>query len=177
MQRCKHKIRDLFYPSHYAAHATDTHDQAIDLARVLFVENSIHFLNHAIPTNFPQFQRYLKKYKAWIKKNNIDVNTVCIINDAVMAAYGLRDCENLGYLSFDDTLRVSVPHINNHNNTIDQSIATKDDIIFNPTNHFWYEGIKFASLPIVKAMKSKKNQSEDNTDIRVIDALLNKKEK
>jgi len=43
--------------------------------------------------------------------------------------------------------------------------VTKDEIIYNPPNHFYYRGIKFASLEMVKQMKSKRGEEKDISDL------------
>jgi len=56
-------------------------------------------------------------------------------------------------------------HNNHHPND-------RDDIIFNPENHFWYNGVKFASLSVVKEMKQNAGGQQNRNDMKAINQLL-----
>jgi len=174
MKTCKQKIRDLFNLDNHSIHISDTHDEAISLARALFVENSIHFLNHSTPKNFPKFQRYLKEYKTWIKNHNINVEALCIDSGAVLAAYGIRDCGDLDYLHHGyDQLAPPSENIESHNHCMANHSKSKDEIIFDPDNHFWYEGVKFASLKVIKDLKKNGGGHQNKQDLAAINSILN----
>jgi hypothetical protein len=49
---------------------------------------------------------------------------------------------------------------------------TIDDIIYNPKNHFYYNGIKFASLDIVKSLKVNRWEEKDKIDVELINSVL-----
>ena len=48
---------------------------------------------------------------------------------------------------------------------------TIDDIIYNPKNHFYYNGIKFASLDIIKALKTRRGEEKDKVDVELINTV------
>ena len=49
---------------------------------------------------------------------------------------------------------------------------TKEDIVFDPRNHFYLNGIKFVSLRVVREMKRARAESKDWYDIVLIDRTL-----
>ena len=45
------------------------------------------------------------------------------------------------------------------------------DIIYNPLNHFYYQGLKVASLGSIKKFKKIQNRPVDKNDINLINQL------
>ena len=84
--------------------------------------------------------------------------------------YGLRDCRDLDYIHFDG-LRLGDKEIDCHNSELHHYTVGKDDILFDPKNHFYFCGYKFASLQIVYKMKSKRNEEKDRVDIKLINKI------
>ena len=50
-----------------------------------------------------------------------------------------------------------------------------DDIVYNPCNHFYFEGYKFISLTMLRTLKKKRNEEKDRQDVELIDSLFRKK--
>ena len=44
----------------------------------------------------------------------------------------------------------------------------KEDIIYNPENHFYFNGFKFASLNMIREMKKNRNELKDQSDLKLI---------
>lgn len=168
VRACKKEIRSLFHMNNDSVHINDTHKETILYAQAYFNENSLHFLNHAKPKKFSRFLTFIDQYKNWIEENNIDADCLCIDGSAILSAYGIRDCSDLDILhhGYDNELK-QVPNklIGSHNDEMQYHITSKDEIIFNPKNHFYCFGVKFASLEIIKKMKQNRNEAKDRTDV------------
>ena len=164
-QTAKIEIRKLFGIGNHSIHMTDTYEEALRVARSLFVKNSIHLINNAHHKNFFNFNRFVSYYKQWLKQNNINDECFCLDGSAILAVYGLRDCKDLDYLhhGYDDINSIS-SEIESHNQWIHHHVIGKDEIIFNPNYHCYYQGIKFASLDVIKKMKTKRNEIKDKKD-------------
>lgn len=65
--------------------------------------------------------------------------------------------------------------INNHNDELKYHVTGRDDIIFNPKNHFWHSGVKFATLHTVQGMKAQRGEEKDQKDIAMILRMMPKK--
>jgi len=171
----KQEIRDLFGISNHSVHINDTHEEAIRLGQLLLNANSIHFLNNAQLKTFPRFQTHFDNYKKVLQQQSVDGECLCIDGSSVMAAYGIREARDLDYLHFNyDNLEFDYPPelIGSHNSEIAHHVTTRDDIIFNPNNHFYYDGIKFASLGIIRALKEKRHEPKDIIDVAMIDRFV-----
>jgi len=172
IKQCKAEIRALFNISNDSVHATDTHAEAITLARTLFNSNSVHCLNHRNHISTPIFDHYLTTYRAWLASNTLEEEWFCLDGGAVLAAYGLRDCNDLDFLCYkNEVAQIGVPGIENHNYQLKYYSTPLDDILFDPDHHFFYKGIKFCSLSVVKSMKKTRGEPKDLHDIILINKL------
>lgn len=171
---CKNQIRNLFGIGHDSVHINDTHDETVRIAKAVFNNNSIHYINHATLNEQANFEKLFTTYKQWIIDNRIDPECVCIDSSAILSVYGLRDCRDLDILhhGYDQEIAsISDPLIGSHNDEIVYHCTTKDDIIFNPDNHFYFKGVKFASLNVLKKMKTKRDEPKDQKDVTLINSL------
>ncbi len=173
MLLAKNEIRDLFGISNHSVHINDTHDESVELSNILFNANSIHFMNHSRIVNFKWFQNLLNEYRAFIENNDIDGEYLCVDGSAIMAAYGIREARDLDYLhhGYDD-VESGYKEIGSHNHSADLYANSIDDIIFNPANYFYCDGLKFATLDILKKMKVKRGEDKDSQDVMLIDDFL-----
>jgi len=169
MREAKNEIREMFNFGNFPVHIGDTHEETILLARQVFNENGVDFLNMAEPKVFNTFGSYFSKYKSWAGSK---ANTChCIDSSSVMAAFGLRDVKDLDFLSLDE---IDCPDngINNHNKEAEHYETSIKTIIENPHNHFSYDGAKFTSIKILYKMKKKRAGYKDQNDLILIKSAL-----
>ena len=170
----KNDIRKKHGLGNHSVHINDTHEQTLRLARLLFNENSIHHLNSTKPVNFSKFESHVKRFKKYLEDNNLDIDEYAISGSSPLSIYGLREGEDLDYIHFNNQ-KIEDPEnfIHSHNEYgKDLYQPNYDEIIFNPTNHFYSMGIKFVSLPVIRNMKLKRNEPKDLADIKLIDTLI-----
>ena len=87
--------------------------------------------------------------------------------------YGLREGKDLDYLHFSPHIIQGHQDVSSHNEYgVERYSKHKDDIIFNPENHFYYGNLKVASLEIVKALKEKRGEEKDYIDINLINKVI-----
>ena len=88
-----------------------------------------------------------------LKKNSTKRVAHCImmiISSAVLDVYGLRESQDLDYLHKTD-LNVNINNISPHKDKwLSYYYTHKHDIIYNPENHFYFNGFKFATLDFIK---------------------------
>lgn len=169
LRACKSAIRAHYNRQNHSVHIDDTYEQAWNIATSVFNENSIHFLNHANQLRYPNFQRLLSLYKTWITRNNLDSEDLCIVSSAIMSAYGLRDCRDIDYISHSDhSPAPSTIEIGNHNKESIHYGVHRDEIIYNPENHLYIDGLKFSTLLALKVLKWKRQEPKDLVDLKII---------
>lgn len=164
--KAKESIRSLF-GSHHAIHITDHKRDTSIVSKMLFNSNSLHLMNHQkLITPTPRFDELLHEYSQQPRSEER-----CIDSGGVLAAYGLRDVGgDLDYLYRHDGLlkKESPGRISNHLSESIHYSDSIDEIITDPTKHFYYLGLKFASLKVVGEMKSKRNEPKDQEDLKLI---------
>ena len=170
-QNIKLQIRDIYKISNHSIHINDTHEETMRLARVLFNDNSIHFMNNSKLIYYKNFQEQLNHFKKWISDNNLNIEDYCVTASSILSMYGLREGDDLDYLHNGDKI-VGHDMVHSHNEYSHGRYHTnKDDIIYNPSNHFYYDDIKFASLDVVKQLKEKRGEPKDYVDLELIESV------
>lgn len=169
----KRKIRDVYGISNHSVHINDTHEETLNLSRVFFNNNSLSYLNSATIQNYPKYNHLLGELKDWIKQNKYDSDDVCVTASSVMSAFGMREGQDLDYLYGGNVVpMVGNPLINEHNKEIQDYTVNKDEIMYNDFNHFYFNGIKFASIGIIHDLKEKRSEPKDIRDIELMRGVL-----
>jgi|2_EtaG_2_1085320.scaffolds.fasta_scaffold00945_12 hypothetical protein len=167
----KEEIRSIFGCGKHSCHINDTHEETMRIVRVFFNDNSIHHLNNSNYIYYPNFQNQFEYYKRYISDNNLDPEKYCITASSVLSIYGLREGQDLDYLHSGDEI-YGHADIHSHNQEIHNYTKTKDDIIYNPNNHFWYDGVKVASLSVIRELKEKRNEPKDIKDVELVESVI-----
>jgi len=171
LKQVKQEIRDIYGIGNHSIHISDTHEESLRIARLLLNSNGVHFLNNAKIGNFEHFEKNLLSYKKALA--NVEEEWFCVGGSAVMSIYGLREARDIDYLHFrEPLLKDDKGLVSSHNKEAGYYPLSIDDIIFNPKNHFYYDGVKFSALSVIRQMKSKRGEEKDGKDLLLMDPLL-----
>lgn len=169
------KIKESFrekIQNHDALHINDTHDQTVIIAASLFNKNTIDFINTKRMNIFKNFDDGIDKLKEFFKNHHLDPDDFCVDTGSVLSAYGLRDCKDIDVLHHNPLPPNYKEYgIDSHNPHLHHHHMCLDEIIYNPENHFYYNGIKFVNLSLVKDMKKDRGSEKDLRDIELIRQL------
>jgi FkbM family methyltransferase len=166
----KKQIRDLFGIGNHSVHINDHHEETVRLAQTFFNDNSIHFLNYSkLNGRFRNFIDLHERYKLWVENSGISPEYFCVDSSAVMGAYGIREPNDLDFICFLDYAQSGYSDISNHEAYTSFLPKPKNEIIFNPAYHFYYDGLKYASIAVVREMKNKRSEGKDIIDVQLID--------
>ncbi len=167
VRSCKQEIRSLFGLNQNAVHINDSYEETLQLAGVCFNENSIHFLNHAELVYFEPFYHHLQEYRALLEESGVDPECFCIDGSSVMAVYGIRPSQDIDYLhvGYEALPTKASCRLDSHNKEAVYYQEPLEDTVFNPENHFYYEGLKFVSLQGLFRMKMNRAESKDKADV------------
>jgi len=164
----KNKCRELYNLGKHSLHMSDYTEDTFRIASSLLNENSIHYLNNGSNDLSEKSKKTLINYFKKIENNNEDY---CITSSIIMEMYKLRNANDVDYLHYNNNL-IDIDNISNHNGIwLSYYTKEKNDIIYNPENHFYFNGFKFASLDIIKEMKIRRNEIKDQHDIKLIENL------
>ena len=176
MKQLKTEIRDHYKTGNDSCHSPDT-QSACNWFATLYNSNTFKFMQKCptlINKTEKQFQLEFLRLKEFCVRNKVDMNRICVTSSAVLSAYCIRDCNDLDILidkDYVETFKHSSFDVHNKYTEQGHYIKTSDDIIYNPDNHFYHRGIKFASLEVVKQLKLKRGEPKDKIDIELINGL------
>ena len=154
----KDEIRALFKVGNHSVHINDTHEETIRIAKTVFNDNSIHFLNKRKNVLFPNYKKLME--------NEIPNDNTIMTGSTVLSLYGLRDCKDIDLIYFNN------PPVDSHNQYVGSHYKlTLDDIFNNPLYHLYYNGFKYVSLDVIKNMKKIRNEPKDRIDVKLTEEI------
>jgi hypothetical protein len=158
----------------HTVHITDTHDEARRLAEALFSAES-RFALSARPYTYDstRLDERLERLRTVLRDQNADPLRVCIVGSAPMEVFDLRRSRDLDILALDPIVVEKGPaRIGLHDDQLRYYPISREDLILNPANHFFYAGFKFASLRVISEMKrARAERPKDFDDRRAIAAF------
>jgi hypothetical protein len=164
----KKNIRNIFN-NHHCVHTTDYFSDTFRLISSLLNKNSLHFLNNS---NLTIKNKFLPEYFKYLE-NEEDSDEYCLTSSIVMELYGIRKSKDIDYLQISNKNNFNNQNITPHNNIwLSYYNLDKSDIIFNPSNYFYFNGVKVATLDVIKNMKEKRKEQKDIVDINLIRPFL-----
>jgi hypothetical protein len=169
----KEKIRDIFKVGKHAVHITDTKEEAIQTARLVFNDNSVHFLNHAKPNKYASTHKKIDDFKLFMKENNLDSKDLLLDSSIILSAYGLREANDTDYLCSDNSkIESNFNDINMHDEVLKYYDKKKNEMIYNPKFYFYFNDVKFISFSQLYKMKTKRDEKKDKNDCKMMEALI-----
>ena len=166
----KSKLRDIFKIGKHSVHIPDNQIDTFRISSSLLNNNSIHFLNNSnINSVSPRFTSLIQYFNK-LKQSNVDF---CITSSIILEMYSLRDAKDIDYLHRDN-MEININNFGCHKGSwLNYYHIPKEEIIYNPKYHFYFNGFKFASLDVIKQMKIKRNEEKDKMDVKLITAKIN----
>jgi len=175
--KIKENIREIFNVGKHSIHITDTKEEAIRTAQVVFNDNSLHFLNYAKPNTYISTHKKIDIFKQFIKENNLDSKDLLIDSSFILSCYGLREAKDTDFFCNDNSKIINkFEDINIHDEELKYYTENKNELIYNPKNYFYFNDIKFISFDNLYKMKTIRNEDKDKNDCKMMEALIENNE-
>ncbi len=171
--KMKDEIRDIFKVDKHSIHINDTYQETLELAEILFNNNSVNFINTRVIRNFKKFEYLFTTFTDWLVANNKNAGDFCLDGSATLAAFGVRDVNDLDVITVNSILPEIEKDIDVSDGKRKFHTLTVSALIFDPRNYFTYRGVKFISLDVLKNFKENRNSPTDAEDLRLISNLIN----
>ena len=155
----KEQLRDLFGLEKHSMHATDNQQETVLMSELLLSRQTVSFMNQCQSTRFPNTFRLLKE------SDSFDFSRTVLTGSIVLALYGMRQAEDLDFISMDD-----LP--GSHNDLLKYYGMTASEAVNDPEKYFVYFGKKFLTLEQVRNFKKNRNEGKDRDDVQLIDAMI-----
>lgn len=164
----KARVRALWNLGKHSIHITDTWPEAVRLARLLFNQQSLHFLEHAAPNRFPDVAARVKLFRTEMAGHGADPDLSALDTGMVLGAYGLR---MPGDVDFRSVTQVTLPPpFERHESA--QDAPKLGDILTDPALHFHFWDQRFVALHVVAETKLQRMAGRDHEDLARMSALL-----
>lgn len=172
VSRIKDEVRAIFNVGKHSIHITDTKEESVRLARVVFNKNSIAFLNNARPNKYASTHKQIDKFKSFLVKNGINNSDTVLGEGIVLSAYGLRESSDIYYL-LSDLAEVNFcgDELDNHNDILKFHEKSKEELIYDPKNYFYFNDLKFVSLELLYVMKKNRAEKKDINDCAIMESF------
>jgi len=165
----KEKVRGIFDIGKHSIHITDTKEEAVRLARTIFNDNSIHFLNYAKPNKYFSIHKKIEKFKKLAIKNQFNMDDVLMCGGMTLSAYGLIE-ENGDDIFLN--LKYNDKKLEGYCKEFKYYNKEKSDLIFNPKNYFYFNDVKFISFDQVYKIKKNNGKGENISDLKMMEELM-----
>jgi hypothetical protein len=168
----KTEIRNLVGVGKPSIHTTDTKEETWRNATSCFNDKTIDYLNQTTlgAANNAQFMNFISETKRIVNNSNISLEDVCVVGSAPLGAYGKRNCKDFDVLHLEGNIPFNNT-VSSHNQYSRYYADLPYDIIYNPDNHFYIEGLKFITPEGMIKMKSKRGEQKDYNDIEMFSDL------
>ena len=171
--KIKNNVRDVFNIGKHSIHITDTKEEAVRVARVVFNDNSLHFLNYSKPNKYISTHKKMNRFKEFMKKNNLNNKEVILDSSIVLSAYGIREARDTDYFVINnDKVKYSYDKIDIHDDELKYYNNKKIEIIYNSVYYFYFNDLKFISFTQLYKMKTKRGEIKDINDCKMMEALI-----
>lgn len=172
----KRQIREIFQIGNHSIHISDNWNETLDMAELLYNRNSVEFMNRANPYKYSGVYQKIRELKERIQKNEYDIFRFIIDSDAVVEVCGLRQATDLNYLTdyvFEEEGKSN--RIDNRRTHLPYYNIALTDMLYNPDNYFYFEGMKFVTPQRVMKMKENRGEEGDMEDVELLRRFVNKK--
>ena len=133
--KTKDQLRKKFGINKASIHITDNDDETVHLGKIILNQNSINFINKAIPYKFISTFNLLKDLKNHINKKQISLESFVLVGDIVLGVYGIKKTELVNYISCFN-LDNDLIFFKSSNAKIDLINQNIEELIYNPKYYF-----------------------------------------
>ncbi|WP_373032038.1 hypothetical protein [Sulfurovum sp.] len=169
----KQEIRDTFNIGKHSVHITDTKEEAIRTARIVFNANSIHFLNYAQPNKYISTHDKIEIFSRFIKKNNLFKEDLLLDSSLILSLYGLREAKDIDFFIQDNSkVKYHFNQVEIHDKELKYHREKKLELIYNQNFYFYFNDLKFISFDQLYRMKKNRTETKDINDCAMMEALI-----
>lgn len=164
----KQAIREKIGIGNHSIHSTDDKEETIKMLSMVLNKNSIDFLNQADLYKYKKAFQKITDFKKYLIKNNILSDELVVDGSTILAMYGLRDSDDIDVIASDKTAEKIKSDIDLHNDLEGLYGKKIDDLIYNPSNYFMFDGIKFITAKNLIKMKQARGERKDIYDVKML---------
>jgi len=171
--KIKEEIRDLFRIDKHSIHITDSSLEAVALSKMLFNDNSIHFLNHANLCKYLSTERKFKTLAMCVENTKLNKGEFLVDGSFVLEMYGIRESQDIDVITIQNNeLSETCVNIDKRDSHLKYHHINKTDLVFNDKYSFPYNGVKFVSFKQLYQMKKNRGEGKDYNDLKLMSSYI-----
>lgn len=172
----KRQIREIFQIENHSIHISDNWNETVDMVELLYNRNSVDFMNRADPYRYSGVYHKIRELKELIEKNGYEKSRFIIDSSAVLEVCGLRSARDLDFLT-DYAVEVGswIEGVDDHRSQLKYYPIALTDMLYNPENYFYFEGMKFITPKRLIEMKTKREEVKDIRDVKMLRKFMNQR--
>ena len=165
----KKKIRNKIGIGKHSIHINDNKEELKLINEIVLNNNSIKFIDKGKTFKYKKTIDLVQKFKSKVDRLNFDIENFVICGSTPLAIFGYCNSNDIDYLSTYDINEIS-DDISSHKMYAHFYKKPINELIFNPENYFYFNGIKF--LTTNNIIEFKKNRGEPK-DLWIIQKMNN----
>ena len=174
------------HDSYLIIHTSDNSEHLRHITNILLNQNNLIALRGRRHSEYREkFLDWLEEYRRTIVAHGINSDSCCIVGSSPLEVFSIRDSTDIDFIlkaslregRFPDngahlSKNVDIVHKGYHRSSNRQKLFSDDQIIHDIDKHFYFRGLKFATLEIVRDTKSYDARPKDVKDVKLIDRFL-----
>ena len=169
-RKLKDKIRIKLKLNNHSIHSSDDHLESIRLSRTLFNENFIEIIKY-IPNEPNNIFFSMMKNLGVSEKYNSFLEPYVVTGSSILGLLDCRKCNDIDILKTQEANFNIEEYLGSHEDQLKYYPLSKNSMIFDPRNSFYFNGIKFLNLENVIKMKEIRAEQKDLNDLKLLGAL------
>ena len=112
--------------------------------------HSLHLLYFGNPLKYGRYVKKLIFYKDQIQRHDFDLKDFVIVSSGILGMYGMREPTDIDMVTLEPNYKeICDELIDCHHHVLQTYEITAEELILNPNNYVYWNGIKFAALNVV----------------------------
>ncbi len=174
----KAKVREIYGCGNQSIHISDETDESLSLGQIFLNSNTTHFIKKSKlldKTYLHRLEEELVRFKMWVTMNGFNLDDFIIDGSTCLGLYGQRETIDIDYIKYDGELSLPCSGFDDHFKYLKYHKISSDELVCNPDNYFYYDGIKVLSLSALRRFKSNRGEyPKDRIDLELIKRISEK---
>lgn len=172
IRKIKQRIREINGIGYSSVHITDTREEAISLANIVFSDTGLHYLNYAEPITSGA-RETLERLSVTAVERGVDLEEFIIDGSWLLELYGIRCAEDLDIIASSGVNDVyGMMGFDARDKEIIYHGKAEEELVFDISNHFYLFGVKVIGFRQLQYMKAARGQAKDENDIKLMACVV-----
>lgn len=162
-------------------HTTDNSEHNLYISNILLNTFNLEVITkRKALASRKEFLKWLVEFKETLLRYNIDLNDCCVVGSSSLEVMGIRESTDIDFILkkevrdkiFTDDFMLLSENVDivcsGYHRSSSKNIYSDDEIISDIDKHFYFKGIKFANIEIIKERKEYQKRPKDLKDVELI---------